>query len=129
MPRDTIDSSSLNPKSKALRKAVAEYSEKTGINALTISAIVENFTGLLSSHWEHIADSANDEENDGKIGVSIPIKLDFTHKCPVGIITLNFTPKKVSDECAFAVEDPEQMPLPIGSTRRRATSSAIPTAP
>ena len=96
-----------------LSEAVAEYSGKTGVNAAAIVAITEKFVGLLASRWEHICDAAHDDENNGKISLSCPIALDFTHKTPVGVICLRFTPQKINDDATFQTPDPDQTEMPL----------------
>src|SRR4051812_23184996 len=101
------------PKIKALHDAVAAYSEKTGVNAKTLGVITEHFVGLLATHWELIADSCFDDDNEKHTMVlNVPITLNLSNKMPVGNIGISFTPKKVSDSLAWGVDDPDQPALP-----------------
>jgi hypothetical protein len=99
-------------KTKSLHDAAAAFAEKTGMNAKTIALVTETFLGLLAARWEHICDAAYDEDNGGKISVSMSMNLNFQAKTPVGDITLRFVPKTVKDSDTFAVEDPDQPLLP-----------------
>ncbi len=120
---------SLHPAIKSLREAVAAYSEKDGVNALTISMIVEKCTGLIAAHWEHIRDAAMDEENKGKISLSFALTLDFTHKTPCGAAELRFVPKRVKDGATFQVEDPDQARMDFGDDQPRVIAGPIPADP
>lgn len=104
----------INPKIAKLHEAVAEFCElRSQINKATLSTITEKFVGLLAARWEHIVDSAHDEENGDKIAVCININLDFAAKAPVGGINLKFTPSKINDGTSFKVGDPDQEVLPL----------------
>lgn len=106
-----------SPKQKALRKAVADYCEKTGVNAATISVVTEKIVGLIASRWEHICDVALGEENEGKVNVGLRVNFDMSHKTPVGTVTLAFS-QRTQDDCAFQVEDPNQPGLPFSEAVR-----------
>lgn len=137
MPVDTttfqLNAMPLNPKIAKLREAIAEFSEKKGVNAVIISLVTEKFVGLLAARFEHICDSAYDEDNDGKISVGVRMSLDLSRKVPCGKVTLRFIPKSVSDDADWHGEDPDQVRLPLeggtpapGRRRRRTTVTEVP---
>ncbi len=104
---------SFDPRVKKFHAAVEEFCGHEGINATTIATITEKFVGLLSARWQQICDAAMDEENNGKLSLGIPVQLDFTHRVPVGSVSLKFTPQRVNDGTTFQVEDPDQKQLPF----------------
>lgn len=115
---------SLDPRTKKLHQAVATYTDKTGINAAALGALTEKIIGLIAARWEHICDSAADEENKGKISLALGINLDMTRKCPIGAVRLRFVPKRVNDEAGFETQDPDQATLPLGSDASEALNQA-----
>jgi hypothetical protein len=108
----------LNTKQKALRKAVTDYCEKTGVNAATISVVTEKFVGMLAARWEHICDVAIADENGGKVKVGFGINFDMTHKVPVGTMAMSFS-QVTKDDCNFQVDDPNQPALPFAEAVRQ----------
>ena len=118
----------LTPKARKLREAVADYCEKGGVNAATISAVTEKMVGLLSSRWEHICDLALAVENEGKVNVGFRLSFDMTRKTPVGMITLSFA-QRTRDEANFIVEDPDQPTLPFQEPIRPAVPPAAASNP
>jgi len=114
--------SNLSPQQQALRRSIALYSERSGVSAATISVIAEKFIGLLAGRWEHLCDVALADECDGKVNVGFTLRLDITHKVPVGTLCMSFS-LRTKDETSFEVDDPNQGTLPFDQAVREQTDA------
>jgi hypothetical protein len=72
----------MSPECKALHKAVADFSRKTGANAASLSTIAEKLVGLLSGRWEHVCDVAMDESNKGELPLHSVCSSTSRARCP-----------------------------------------------
>ncbi|MCX6887463.1 MAG: hypothetical protein NTX27_20765 [Verrucomicrobia bacterium] len=108
-----------------LNEAVALFSGKSGVNALSIAEITRQIIGLLAARWEPLCDIAMDEGSEGVVSMSFGVKMDLTRRTPSGVVTLSYS-QRTRDESVFQVEDPDQQRLPFED---RPAVTAVPRVP